>query len=327
MKTFSLWVFGLLFISLTGAHGLNHFPEKFVVAKRDKPVTLTCDTQIEGAVTWRVHGEVAEDVDLDDNVKQEGQNLIMSDIDEPMLGKYSCWREGKMLSSTYLLMQAEEDESDSPIECRAKSYNCKFSCKWTHSGYTAVRFGLGPNCIDGGKSCHWVSSSQQRLDGGFQFELSHSLSPYAEESTMLQVTAEAIADLFVLRKTKRFYLRDIVQPDSPQIVRCQEVDQDLNVTIDPPSSWSTPHSFFGLEHEIEYVMKDDGEVGRSSSTLIPKGIRKLRVRSRDSLVLSTWSQWTQWKNVKKGKKNIYNCKSRQRTQTGKKQRRKKGAGH
>lgn len=51
-----------------------------------------------------------------------------------------------------------------------------------------------------------------------------------------------------------------VQPDSPQIVKCEEVEQGLNVTIDPPSSWSTPHSFFKLEHEIEYVLKDNGEV-------------------------------------------------------------------
>lgn len=61
----------------------------------------------------------------------------------------------------------------------------------------------------GGKSCHWVNSSVQLPDGGFQFELSHSLSPYAEESTMLEVTAEAITDIFILRRTKRFYLRDI----------------------------------------------------------------------------------------------------------------------
>lgn len=61
----------------------------------------------------------------------------------------------------------------------------------------------------GGKSCHWVNSSVQLPDGGFQFDLSHSLSPYAEESTMLEVTAEAITDIYILRRTKRFYLRDI----------------------------------------------------------------------------------------------------------------------
>lgn len=54
-----------------------------------------------------------------------------------------------------------------------------------------------------------------------------------------------------------------VQPDSPRIVKCQVVEQDLNVTIEPPSSWSTPHSFFILEHEIEYVLKDNGQVWTS----------------------------------------------------------------
>ncbi|XP_027129106.1 interleukin-12 subunit beta [Larimichthys crocea] len=214
-----------------------------------------------------------------------------------MLGEYTCWRGNQKLSSTHLLMEADEgEEFDSLIKCRAKSYDCNFSCKWTNSRYTAVRLGLGPDCSEGGKSCHWVSSGVWQ-DGGFQLELSHTLSPYTEESTMLELTAEAISDHQIIRRTKRFYLRDIVQPDSPQIVNCQEVEQDLNVTIDPPSSWSTPHSFFSLEHEIEYTLKDDGETRRSLSALIPKRISKLRVRSRDSLVQSTWSQWTPWKNA------------------------------
>ena len=61
---------------------------------------------------------------------------------------------------------------------------------------------------EGRKSCQWVSSDGL-VDGRFHFELSHSLSPYSEESTMLEVTAEAIVNLSVLRKTLRFYLRDI----------------------------------------------------------------------------------------------------------------------
>lgn len=62
---------------------------------------------------------------------------------------------------------------------------------------------------EGVKSCHWVNSSNQTQDGGFQFQLSHSLSPYAEESTKLELTAEAIINDSFLRRTKRFYLRDI----------------------------------------------------------------------------------------------------------------------
>ncbi|XP_029294739.1 interleukin-12 subunit beta [Cottoperca gobio] len=324
MKTLSLWISGLLFISLNGAHGLNHFPDNFVVAKRNdkSPVTLTCRTETEGAVTWKFHvpemedvqqnglklseGAVTgkfhvpemEDVDIEGNVKQNGLKLSVSEVDTPMLGNYSCWRGEDMLSSTYLLLEAEEeDDFDSlSISCRAKSYDCNFSCEWTHSGQTGVRLGLGHDCREGRKLCHWVSSDQL-VDGRFQFELPHSLSPYAEETTMLELTAEAIVNLSFLRRTKRFYLRDIVQPDYPKIVKCQEGNENLNVTIDAPSSWSTPHSFFSLEHEIEYVLKDDGKTGRSSSALIPKRVSKLRVRSRDSLVLSAWSQWTPWKNV------------------------------
>ncbi|XP_035496321.1 interleukin-12 subunit beta isoform X1 [Scophthalmus maximus] len=304
--TLSLRIFGILLVSLTGVRGLWDFPENFVVAKRNNttPVTLTCGTKIDGPVTWKFDGEVIED--FDDYIQPDGQNLKVSGVDAPLLGEYSCWSGGEMLLSTYLLLEAEEEgESESLINCWAKSYDCNFNCKWTNSRYTAVRLGLDNECAKGGKLCHWVRSS----DGGFQFELSHSLSPYAEETTMIELTAEAIVSLFVFRITTSFYLRDIVQPDSPQIVMCQEMDQNLNVTIKPPSSWSSPHSFFSLEHEIEYVFKDDGKVGRSSSSLIPKSVSKLRVRSRDSVVLSTWSQWTPWKNLRTKANNLCKCRN------------------
>ncbi|XP_010782641.1 interleukin-12 subunit beta [Notothenia coriiceps] len=296
---------GLLFLSLTGAQDLKLFPEHFVVAKKNdaNPVTLTCRTNIEGDVRWTFQ---LEDVDIEDNIQQNGLNLSVSVVDIPMLGKYSCWRGEEMLSSTYLLLEAEAPGKmlrfQDYLSCRAKSYDCNFSCVWIDKrqtavrlGQTAVRLGLGRECSEGGKTCDWVSSDQQ--DGRFQFELNHSFSPYTEESTQLEVTVEAIVEFFVLRKTKRFYLRDIIEPDSPNIVRCQEGKEDLTITIDAPSSWSTPHSYFSLEHQIEYVLKDDGKIGRSSSVLIPKRISKLRVRSRDAMVLSAWSQWTAWKNV------------------------------
>ena len=41
------------------------------------------------------------------------------------------------------------------------------------------------------------------------FHLSHSLSPYAEERNMLEVTAEAIFQWFIIRKTTKFFLREI----------------------------------------------------------------------------------------------------------------------
>uniref|UniRef100_A0A8C6MLR8 Interleukin-12 subunit beta n=1 Tax=Nothobranchius furzeri TaxID=105023 RepID=A0A8C6MLR8_NOTFU len=265
----------------------------FVVAKRNSasPVALTCNRMTSGPVTWKLHGEVVDEY----YALQDGQNLILSEVHAPMLGEYSCWKGTEKLSSTFLLMEAdEEDEIDSFLRCRAKSYDCSFSCMWTGGKYTAVRLGLGHECTDGQKSCKWVSSSDQQQN---QFVLTHSRSPYAEESTELEVTVEAIENFHFLKRTKLLFLRDIVIPDSPQIIRCEEVDQHLNVTVDPPSSWSTPHTFFSLEHEIEYMFRDDGRTERSSSTLIPKSISRLRVRSRDPLVLSAWSQWTPWKNT------------------------------
>lgn len=63
---------------------------------------------------------------------------------------------------------------------------------------------------NGSKSCQWVTRSLPLKDGGFVFNVSHSLSPYDEEKNMLEVTAEAIVKEFIIvRKTKKFFLREI----------------------------------------------------------------------------------------------------------------------
>ncbi|XP_028312704.1 interleukin-12 subunit beta [Gouania willdenowi] len=296
MEISSLWIFGFLLIRSTAwTLGLENFPTKFVVANRNDPgpITLTCDAKPEGNVTWRFEGEEVEEGDT------RGSTLILSEVDAPVLGEYSCWNGHRRLSSTYLLLEDEDEvKIDSLLSCRATSYDCNFHCRWNNVEFTTVRLGLGRNCTEGEKSCQWITESCPIVpDCGFNFTIPHSLSPYEEESTMLELTAEAIRNLSVLRRTKRFYLRDIVKPDSPQIVGYQEQEQHLKVTIEPPSSWSRPHSFFVLEHEIEYVLKDNGKTGRSSSSLIPKRISKLRVRSRDPFVVSAWSHWTSWKKV------------------------------
>ncbi|PWA15859.1 hypothetical protein CCH79_00009070, partial [Gambusia affinis] len=227
-----------------------------VVAKRgEDSVSLACLTTTTGPVTWKLNND---DPDFEDHMSQNGHNLIVRDVDAPLLGEYSCWRDGTKLSSTYLLQETEEGED----------------------------LGL--------PTCHWVSSSGQPNSQELQFELTHTLSPFGEESTMLEVTAEAISidDFFLLRRTKLFYLRDIVVPDSPRIVSFKVVQSKLKVSIEPPSSWSTPHSFFSLEHEIEYVLRDNGKTMSSLSSLIPKKISMFRARSRDPLVSSPWSQWT-----------------------------------
>uniref|UniRef100_A0A3B3UF71 Interleukin 12B n=1 Tax=Poecilia latipinna TaxID=48699 RepID=A0A3B3UF71_9TELE len=260
------------------------------VAKQGKDsVSLTCLTTTTGPVTWKHNND--EESDFKDNMSQSGHNLTVRDVEAPLLGEYSCWRDGTKLSESHLFIHLQS------VQLKL-SYDCNFSCRWTEGRYGAVRLGIGPDCTNGLPTCHWVSSSAQPDSEGFQFELTHNLSSFGEESTMLEVTAEAIDDDFLfLKKTKKFYLRDIVVPDSPRIVSMKVVQSQLNVSIEPPSSWSTPHSFFALEHEIEYILRDNGETIISSSSLIPKKISKLRARSRDPLVFSTWSQWTPWKNV------------------------------
>lgn len=296
------WICVLLWTNLQETHGLTSFPNNVVVARTHDatPVTLTCDSVMPGPTTWMFArpGEMMDEVELTGHdFIQDGRNLKVSFVEEPMVGEYSCWHGDTKLSSTYLVLVAEEMPSDSPLSCWATSYDCVFNCQWRHADYSAVRIGLGNDCAEGEKTCTWVSNHSQHAEHGRQFQLSHFLTPYAEETSRMEVTVEAMNDNYFHRTTQRFYLRDIIKPESPHVVKYQEVGHQLNVSIEPASSWSTPHSYFKLEHEIEYVYRDNGEKGYSTSHRIPKEICKFRVRSRDSLVLSAWSQWTQWTNV------------------------------
>lgn len=78
------------------------------VAKRDEEYTLTCNSKPDDIVTWKLNGDPLED---DENVKQNGTKLTVLDIDTPSLGNYSCWRGEKMLSSTYLLLKVDEEDT------------------------------------------------------------------------------------------------------------------------------------------------------------------------------------------------------------------------
>lgn len=84
------------------------FPVVLVIKDED-PVTLSCNTTIDSNITWKFHGEVTEDVALEDGVQQNGKNLTLSDVGANMLGEYTCWAEGQKLSSIYLLRKAEEE--------------------------------------------------------------------------------------------------------------------------------------------------------------------------------------------------------------------------
>eukprot|EP00066_Takifugu_rubripes_P008765 XP_003975202.1 PREDICTED: interleukin-12 subunit beta-like [Takifugu rubripes] len=298
LNILSLWIFGLLFISSSEVHGLSSIPENFVLAKELNGLAiLTCNSTPDTAITWKFNDVPVENEAFGQYTTQNGPDLNLSQVDFTMFGNYSCWSEGRMLSSVYLLEIEEPVLTDSELHCWARSYDCIFNCNWNKETYSAARAGLGEDCAKRLKSCQWVTSSGPVHGGGFQFQLSHSLSPYAEENTKLEVTVEAIDDLIFDRKTKKFFLREIIQPNSPKIAKCEDVGENLMVTIEPPSNWSTPHSFFTLEHQIHYRLLDNNQDRFSSSTLIPKTASSLRVRSRDSLILSTWSQWSPWKNL------------------------------
>lgn len=77
-----------------------------VLARKDKYRVLTCNAAANRNVSWKLNGDDLEDTMMED-YKEEGQNLTVKVHVPEALGEYSCWSEGQMLSSVYLLLKAE----------------------------------------------------------------------------------------------------------------------------------------------------------------------------------------------------------------------------
>lgn len=57
------------------------------------------------------------------------------------------------------------------------------------------------------------------------------------------------------------------------------------------------HAKYHLMHPDFFFLLQETPCELGSNMKVPKGISKLRVRCRDSLLLSQWSDWTPWQNV------------------------------
>ncbi|KAJ8380871.1 hypothetical protein SKAU_G00016490 [Synaphobranchus kaupii] len=305
----SPWISLLLAMCIPVVCSLNSFPENMRVSQ--KSVNLTCHTKFQGQVTWKhtLEGHV-KTVKESRFVNIMGRSLNLTSLDTPNAGEYSCWGEGKELYREYLLLESEEEELEEDEEdynnddddaakeradsfsCSTQTYSCFFKCYLSAFGFTAARLryhrvGQAPS--------PWQNASSAQ--NNFQFTLPLSYSPYAEESAALEVTAEAVNSRRYLKKTLHFYLRDIVQPDPPQKVKCERAGKTLSVTVEPPDSWAQPFSYFPLEHQIEYINKNNGKTELAASGMIKQRVSMLRARSRDPLIPSAWSKWSPWKNV------------------------------
>ncbi|XP_016148526.1 interleukin-12 subunit beta-like [Sinocyclocheilus grahami] len=277
---------------------LNFFPEKFELAEKHTSVTLTCRTD-KDKITWR-----REDANSIVSILQSdfeilsGRDLTVIDLQEDLTGNYTCWSDTGLEDYTYLLLDKSKEATAFKINCTAETFSCtqNIKCAWTSDEFTAFRL---RNTRDDGD---WVSQS---VDG--EFFLPHSTNSYSEESERLLITGEAVSTCCYMKTEYSFYLRDIVKPADPSISICTiknegRDEQIVELEVKPPSTWPQPHSFFPLKHEIEYEIRHNGELKtkeweEGSKVKVQGSITKLRVRCRDLLLLSQWSEWSKWKNV------------------------------
>lgn len=76
-----------------------------VLAEKDECKLLTCNTAANRNVTWKLNGDDLENV-INEDCPQDGQNLTVK-VHETKMGNYSCWSNGQMLSSVFLLIEAK----------------------------------------------------------------------------------------------------------------------------------------------------------------------------------------------------------------------------
>ncbi|XP_058862502.1 interleukin-12 subunit beta [Acipenser ruthenus] len=281
----------VVFTSMLTAHTLHSFPKTFMVGKEDGEVTLTCSTQFQGTVTWR-HDD--NPVPASGYNVMSGHTLTLHGLDsEGSPGNYTCWGNDQLLDHSYLVLEQEEEAPSVHLSCSAKTYSCSFLCIWRLMGYDVARVKHQRSEASGGSS--WDLGTW--MQDGFHFHLSDLSSPFTEEDRPIRLTAEAMSGQRYKKQQLRFFLREIIEPDAPEIKDCVRTGDSLHVSVEPPSSWAKPHSYFPLEPEVEYEYKDDGKIERSMNLVIPKDITRLRVRARDPYFNSSWSKWTPWKKV------------------------------
>ncbi|XP_066541124.1 interleukin-12 subunit beta [Hoplias malabaricus] len=286
----ALRIISFILFSIARVSAVDTFPEKFLLGEIGSDVTLNCHTD-DHSVTWK-HASV--EIETSQFYEIKGRKLILHDFAEDQLGNYTCWSKGEVVDYSYILLDVSGKFTDATIHCTAETFNCtyKISCKMNQPGFDAFRL---QNKRD---NTGWVQPSEDGV-----FYLTHSTNPYAEEVEQLQVIGEAMSSSDRYFKIKHsFYLRDIIKPAKP-ILNVNKSE----VSLDPPATWTKPHSYYPLEHEYQCLRKNDGlemSCELDSNKKIPKGMSMLRVRCRDPLLLSQWSEWTPWQNVRRrrGKK-------------------------
>uniref|UniRef100_A0A8B9HCS5 Si:dkey-88e18.2 n=2 Tax=Astyanax mexicanus TaxID=7994 RepID=A0A8B9HCS5_ASTMX len=273
----------IVFLGIMRVSAVDTFPKKFVAVQMNSDVTLHCDTTDQD-VTWQYD---SDELEASEDIRLEGNKLILKRIEEEQAGNYTCWRNNEIVDYTYVLLDMTSHITDLTINCTAETFNCTFniSCNMNQPAFNYFRL---RNKRD---NSNWVMPSE---DGAFH--LTHSTNPYAEEAKQLEVIGEAVSSSDRYFKiSHNFYLRDIIKPACPEV----SVNK-RKVNLAPPPTWAKPTSYYPLDHEIQCKNLDDGKekpCDLDHDNKVPKGTSELRVRCRDSLLLSQWSDWTPWHNV------------------------------
>lgn len=114
-----------------------------LLVRQKQNATITCKTAENRSITWKIDNVDLEDIAFKDALQEDGHRLKLSEVDNPMLGEYSCWSEGQNLYSIHLLLEAKISSEIFFFISHSFHESCKYSslCIY-HYNFSLVVFTL-----------------------------------------------------------------------------------------------------------------------------------------------------------------------------------------
>uniref|UniRef100_A0A8C4S5A4 Ig-like domain-containing protein n=1 Tax=Erpetoichthys calabaricus TaxID=27687 RepID=A0A8C4S5A4_ERPCA len=220
-------------------------------------VSLACDTQFMGTVTWKHNGGK---IDNSLYTRINKRNLTLKQLDSPSAGNYTCWGEGTLLDHTYLVLLEEEEEQYNEeitdfIPCTVKTYSCSIICSWKPDDFQVARIQLERTQL-------FVNNIY------IYFLLCSVFEVLPDPPKILNCTQDPNG------------LRLNIEPPSSW--------------AKPHSYFPLAYE---VEYELKHNGKVGQFSWISKRLLLPKSISRLRARSQDPYINSLWSHWTAWRDV------------------------------
>ncbi|XP_075043854.1 interleukin-12 subunit beta-like [Mixophyes fleayi] len=284
----AFYPFTVVLLSLVIHHLLSvplTWPSDYHIAHLNSVLTIKCPLEAENIV-WNCPAKICK-------IHQHQKNVTLQGLKHHHAGAYTCFNQDKKTQSYSLYVLILEEEHRLPVHCTVAAYtSTELRCSIAEelACPCLVRAKANSSVIDQ----NWTEFkiSQDRVHS-IQFNLTiPEFCPFAEQVNAIHVSVDIITNSDYLTGNQSYYLRDIVTPEAPEIVKV--TTEQISWT--QPSSWSHSSSFFPLLYEIKVNYRNNTNVPNflEKQHYSMTDVRKFSVRCRDLFYPGPWSSWRSW---------------------------------